>query len=146
MRGEPPAILEEMSSFGVVVIAVLVVGIVVGVVLARRPVPWEELGGGGLDSGDEAAPASAPPSRAADEADLRALLDRKRAARRARGAETGMPERPIAQGPPWAHMESDVIEEARALVARRRARLAREGQDDIDEHAELERILGPPHV
>jgi hypothetical protein len=134
-----------MGAFGVVVIAVLVASVVVGLLLLRRPNPWEEIGGGGIDAGNSGPPGNAPaPSRADDEADLRALIERKRAARFARDGITPPP-RPLAQGPPWAHMESEVVEEARALVARRRERLARQGKPDVDEHAELERILGPPH-
>lgn len=136
-----------MGSFGVVVFAVLAVGIVIGVLLLRRPSPWDEIGGGGLD--EPPAPADgAPPSAADDAAQLRALIARKREARLARDGlpPEQEPARPLAQGPPWAHMESDVIEEARALVARRRARLAREGKPVADEHEELVRLLGPPHV
>lgn len=137
-----------MNAFGVVVLLVLALGIVVGVLLMRGPTPYDEIGGGGLDDLAGARPSSAPPSRADDEAELRALLARKRAARREREGlppeET--PPRPLAQGPPWAHMESELVEEARALVARRRKRLAREGKPDVDEHEELRRILGPPHV
>lgn len=138
-----------MNSFGVVVLVVLAVGIVVGILLLRRPTPWDEIGGGGLADFAARDPASAaPPSRADDEAELRELLARKRAARRLREGlpPEEEPARPLAQGPPWAHMESEVVEEARALVARRRARLAREGKPVVDEHEELTRLLGPPHV
>jgi len=139
-----------MGAFGVVVIAVLVVAIVVGLLLLRQPVNWDEVGGGGFDSSapassEHAPPIGQPPSRAADEADLRALIERKRAARHAREGTAPVP-RPLAQGPPWAHMESEVVEEARALVQRRRDRLARQGKADVDEHSELVRLLGPPHV
>lgn len=135
-----------MNSFGVVVFGVLAAGIVIGFLLMRGPTPYDEIGGGGLD--DLPAPGTgAPASRADDEAELRALLARKRAARREReGLPPEEPPRPLAQGPPWAHMESELVEEARALVARRRRRLAREGKPDVDEHEELQRILGPPHV
>lgn len=137
-----------MNAFGVVVLLVLALGIVVGVLLMRGPTPYDEIGGGGLDDLAGARPSSAPPSRADDEAELRALLARKRAARREREGlpPEEDPPRPLAQGPPWAHMESELVEEARALVARRRKRLAREGKPDVDEHEELRRILGPPHV
>lgn len=150
-----------MGAFGIVVVAVLVVSLIVGLVAARKPAPWDEIGSGGLGSGppggrppgsaDEPRVAATPPSRADDEADLRELLALKRAARRAREGlppedPAAAPERPLAQGPPWAHMESELVEEARALVARRRERLARQGKPDIDERAELERILGPPHA
>ncbi len=138
-----------MNSFGVVVFAVLAVGILVGFWLLRGPTPYDEIGGGGLDEpAHPGGTASRPPSIADDEAELRALLARKRAARREREGlppEDDDPPRPLAQGPPWAHMESELVEEARALVARRRKRLAREGKPDVDEHEELTRILGPPH-
>lgn len=136
-----------MNSFGVVVFAVLAVGIVVGILLMQRPTPWDEIGGGGLAEPPAGAAAGGSPSRADDEAELRELLARKRAARLLReGGAAEEPPRPLAQGPPWAHMESEVVEEARALVARRRARLAREGKPVVDEHDELTRLLGPPHL
>lgn len=135
----------RMDAFGIVVVGVLVVGIVVGVLLLRRPDPYAEIGGGGLD--DTPDPASGPPAPVIDdEAEFRELLRERRAARLRREGRADELERPLAQGPPWAHMESDVVEEARGLVARRRARLARQGKPDVDEQAELERLLGPPHV
>ncbi|MBO9531692.1 MAG: hypothetical protein J7513_01835 [Solirubrobacteraceae bacterium] len=135
-----------MGAFGVVVVVVLVASIVVGLVLLRRPSPWDEIGRDGLDAdrGPDRG-GTQMPSRAADEAALRELIAEKRAARLARDGAGG-PSRPLAQGPPWAHMDSELVDEARALVARRRDRLARQGKPDVDEHAELERILGPPHV
>lgn len=134
-----------MDSFGIVVFAVLIAGIVIGILLLRKPTPWDEIGGSGLDAPPPAA--GPPPSIADDEAQLRELIAAKRAARHARdGTTPNEPPRPLAQGPPWAHMESEVVEEARALVARRRKRLAKQGKPDVDEHAELTRILGPPHV
>lgn len=136
-----------MNSFGVVVFAVLALGVVIGFWLMRGPTPYDEIGGGGLDEVSPGpAAGAAPPSIADDEADLRALLARKRAERREReGLPPEEPLQTIPHGPPWAHMESELVEEARALVARRRKRLAREGKPDVDEHEELTRILGPPH-
>ncbi len=89
-----------MNAFGVVVLLVLALGIVVGVLLMRGPTPYDEIGGGGLDDLAGARPSSAPPSRADDEAELRALLARKRAARREREGlpPEEDPPRPLAQG------------------------------------------------
>ena len=141
-----------MDSFGIVVIAVLVVGVIAGLVIARNPPNWDEIGGespiGPMD-----AEASAP-TRVDDEADLRALVAEKRARRQAAGGKAVASDAftsgaANADGPhrhPWAHLESEVIEEAKALVARRRARLERTGKPVPEEHDELERLLGPPHA
>ncbi|MEH3054178.1 MAG: hypothetical protein PGN13_09265 [Patulibacter minatonensis] len=140
-----------MGAFGIVVIAVLVSGILVGALLLRRPNPWDEIGAGGFGDRPAVRPDDERPERAPstvdDEAELRALLARKRAARRAReGLPPEADAEPPAVGPPWAHIDPELVDEARALVARRRERLSRQGKADIDEHEELTRILGPPHA
>ncbi|MBJ7470407.1 MAG: hypothetical protein JHD16_03865 [Solirubrobacteraceae bacterium] len=146
-----------MEPFGVVVIGVLVVSVIAALVIARNPPSWDDIGGqssiGPTDAEAE------PPSRHDDEADLRALVAEKRARRLAAGgnavasdafaAGAGAKDLPPANHPhrvAWGHMESEVVEEARALVARRRARLERGGKPVPDEHEELTRLLGPPHV
>ncbi len=140
-----------MDSFGIVVIAVLVISVIAALVIARNPPGWDEIGGespiGPLDA------EAAAPSRVDDEADLRALVAAKRARRLAAGgnavasdsASAGAGQQANQHRHPWAHLESEVIEEARELVARRRARLERTGKPVPDEHEELERLLGPPH-
>lgn len=128
-----------MQAFGIVVIAVLVVGVLLGLYAARTPVRWDELGGGQLPGGAD------QPSRADDEADLRALVAAKRARRLAGGGPSvASDHRAATPGGPWAHLDDDVVQEARELVARRRVRLLRDGRQPADEQAELERLLGPP--
>lgn len=141
----------RVDSFGIVVIAVLVVGVIAGLVIARNPPNWDEIGGespiGPMDA------EAAAPTRIDDEADLRALVAEKRARRQAAGGKavasdafTAAAARADEHRLPWAHLESDVIEEAKELVARRRARLERTGKPVPEEHDELERLLGPPHA
>lgn len=131
-----------MEAFGWIVVGSLVAGLVIGVLLLRKPSPWDEIGRGGLADGPLGG--AGQPSRAEDEAELRALIAEKRAARLARGQSTpGDVAR--ATAPPWSHLDPEALEEARHLLARRRARLEREGQPPLDEQAELERLLGPPH-
>ncbi len=134
--------------FGYVVIAVLVVGVIAALVIARNPPSWDDLGG----EGPVGPPDATAPSRTDDEADLRALVAEKRARRLAAGGEPTASDTFKAAnaasgqtGAPWAHLEAEVVDEARALVARRRARLERTGKAVPDEHDELERLLGPPH-
>ncbi len=75
-----------MEAFGWIVVGSLLAGLVIGVLLLRKPSPWDEIGGGGL--ADEALGGGEQPSRAEDEAELRALIAEKRAARLARGQST----------------------------------------------------------
>lgn len=149
-----------MDAFGVVVIAVPVVGVVIGLVVARNPPGWEQIGG---ESPIDVESLQAP-SRTDDEADLRALVAAKRARRQAAAgpvvaSDRLTTERPSgvgdgrepgrsvpADGPAWAHLEPEVVLEARELLARRRARLERTGKPVPPEQAELERLLGPPHL
>lgn len=132
-----------MELFGWIVVGSLVAGLAIGVVLMQRPSPWDEIGGGGI--AEEQAPDGLQPSRIDDEAELRALIAQKRAARLARGQQTaGDAQR--ANAAPWSHLHPEAVEEARHLVARRRARLEREGQVPPDEQGELERLLGPPQL
>jgi hypothetical protein len=129
-----------MSAIAVVVIAVAVLGVAIGLYVARQPVNWDELGGGDLQRDADAGPDSAG-SQIDDEAELRALIADKRARR---GAP---PREPIStDGPEWDHVDPEVVQEARDLVARRRARLQRTLGEAPDEHKELVRLLGPPHV
>lgn len=145
----------------IVVIGVLVLSIVVGVYFSRQPPPWDEIGGESPVRLDEL---EQEPSTFDDEAALRALVAEKRARRRAaadgaivasdrlhpepgtaspdQGGSTGVDR----SGPPWAHLDADVVEEARGLVARRRARLERTGKAVPDEQAELQRLLGPEYL
>jgi hypothetical protein len=140
-----------VESFGIVVIAVLVVGVIAALVMARNPPNWDAIGGESPTGPvDEDAPPALPFD---DEADLRALVAEKRARRLAAGGNAVASDAFAAGASggagehrhPWAHLESDVVEEARALVARRRARLERTGKPVPDEHEELTRLLGPPH-
>lgn len=137
-----------MDPFGIVVIAVPVVGVIVGVAVARKPPAWDQIGGespvdvSGLEQ----------PSRVDDEADLRALVAEKRARRRAQAGPEVASDRltapsrsEVPTGPPWAHLDAEVVLEARELVARRRARLERTGKPVQEEQGELERLLGPPY-
>jgi hypothetical protein len=136
-----------MELFGIVAIAVPVVGAAIGFYAARQPAPWDEIGGESpVDVTD-----AAPPSTLDDEADLRALVAAKRARRQAGDGPAvasdrlRVPGAVPAAGPPWAHLEAEVVTEARELLARRRTRLERQGKPIPDEQAELERLLGPPH-
>lgn len=140
-----------MDAFGYIVLAVLAVGALGGLWAARNPVEWDEVGG----EGPQPPPAAAPPVD--DAAELRALIAAKRAARAARGGEPTAGDRTraaeaqaaadaAASGIPWAHLEDDVVEEARGLVARRQARLERQGKPAPEAHDELVRLLGPPHA
>jgi hypothetical protein len=137
-----------MELFGIVAIAVPVVGAAIGFYAARQPAPWDEIGGESPIDLDHALPLST----ADDEADLRALVAAKRARRQASDGPSVASDRlrvPGAQpaaGPPWAHLEPEVVTEARELLARRRARLERQGVPVPDEQAALERLLGPPHA
>lgn len=137
-----------MGAFGYIVIAVLVLAVIGGLWAARAPVRWDELGGGAPPQ-----PPATPPTDDADE--LRALIEAKRAARAARGGEPTAGDRARqadverlanGEGPAaWAHLDPELLEEARALVARRRERLTRQGKPIPDEQDELIRLLGPPH-
>ncbi|MDQ8045080.1 MAG: hypothetical protein AAGC46_09660 [Solirubrobacteraceae bacterium] len=128
-----------MQSFGIVVIGVLVVGVVLGLYAARNPPRWDELGG------ESPVPLDGAPTTADDEAQLRALVAAKRARRLAEGGPAVASDaRATEPREPWAHLDAEVIQEARALVARRRARLEREGREAPAEQSELERLLGPP--
>lgn len=137
---------RAVDAFGYVVIAVLVLAVVLGILAARSPVRWDELGG--------AAPMEAPPTPPVDDAaELRALIEAKRAARAARGGRETAGDRARAAdaarsagGAPWAHLDAEVVDEARGLVARRRARLERQGRPVPDELSELVRLLGPPNA
>lgn len=133
-----------MDALGFVVIAVLALSVVAALVIARKPPNWDELGGespvGTLDAEDAA------PLPFDDEADLRALVAEKRARRLAAGGQAVASDaRPEPTRAPWSHLEADVVEEARELVARRRARLERQGKPIPETQDELERLLGPPH-
>lgn len=140
-----------VEAFGFVVIGVLAIGVIAGLIVLRKPVRWDELGGASPLPDPEAV----TPSRLDDESDLRALVAAKRAARQAAGgapvasdairaeAKALASERRAA-GAAWAHLEAEVVEEARALVARRRARLERTGKPVPAEQDELIRLLGPP--
>ncbi len=145
-----------------VVIGVLVVSILVGVYFSRQPPPWDEIGG---EAPFEAELFGEMPSRFDDEAALRALVAEKRARRQAAAdgatvasdrtrsapagnGDPGVPDGSAASSPatpPWTHLDPEVVDEARQLVARRKARLERTGKAVPDEHAELTRLLGPPH-
>ena len=141
-----------MEPVAIVVIGVLVVSIVVGLYFARQPPPWDEIGGESPVQLDQLEPA---PSTFDDEASLRALVAEKRARRLAsadghsvasdRLHDAGVTGARAPAGPAWAHLDAEVVDEARGLVARRRARLERTGKVIPDERAELERLLGPPH-
>ncbi|MDO9352835.1 MAG: hypothetical protein Q7T55_04030, partial [Solirubrobacteraceae bacterium] len=139
-----------MEPLAIAVLAVLVIGVGVGAYFSRLPPPWDEIGGEtpltpkGTDLGSA-------PSTFDDEAELRAVVARKRARRQAAadGVETASDRYRAAQasgelpaGPPWGHLDAEVVDEARALVARKRARLERTGRVVPDEPAELERLLG----
>lgn len=133
-----------MDAFGYVVIAVLAISVIAALVLARKPPNWDELGGESpaLKSDD-----ASPPMPFDDEADLRALVAEKRARRLAAGGRAVASDaRPEPTRAPWSHLEAEVVEEARELVARRRARLERQGKPIPETQEELERLLGPPHA
>lgn len=142
-----------MDAFGIVVIAVLAVSVIAGLVIARKPPNWDELGGESPVA--PPGPETIVPTRVDDEADLRALVAEKRARRLAGGGKSvasddartaAAAQAPATGASPWSHLETEVVDEARALVARRRARLERTGKHVPDELAELERLLGPPHA
>lgn len=134
-----------VDAFGYVVIAALAIGVVAALVIARNPPNWDELGGESPVPQHEADEAAAMPFD--DEADLRALVAEKRARRLAAGGRAvASDDRAEAHRAPWSHLEAEVVEEARDLVARRRARLERQGKPVPEEHSELERLLGPPSI
>lgn len=133
-----------MDAFGFVVIAVLVASVIAALVIARKPPNWDEIGGESPAPEFDAAESAPLPFE--DEADLRALVAEKRARRLAAGGRSVASDaRAEPKRAPWSHLESEVVEEARELVARRRARLERQGKPIPETHDELERLLGPPH-
>lgn len=137
-----------MEPLGIVVFGVLAISVIVALVIARDPPSWDELGGQAPVPPDEAE--AREPSLFDDEAELRALVAEKRARRLAAGGRTVASDRPeeplgLHTTPHWEHLDSEVVQEARDLVARRRARLLRTGKAVPDEHSELVRLLGPPH-
>lgn len=127
-----------MEAFALVVVVVVVASAAWGLWMARTPVPWDEYGADLLTGAADAESAGAP-SAAEDEAQLRELIARKRAAR---GATARAP----IESAPWSHVDPEVLEEARRLLERRAARLRREGAPPPDLAAELTRLLGPPHL
>lgn len=138
-----------VDPLGIVVLVVLVLSVAVGLWFSRQPPPWDEIGG--ESPVQPGGPAEAP-STVDDEADLRALVAEKRARRlAASGREVasdrlhGAGAEPDRSGPPWAHLDREVVDEARGLVGRKRARLERTGRPVPDEQAELERLLGPAY-
>lgn len=132
-----------MEAIGYVVIAVMAVGVIGGLVMLSSPSPWNEIGEQRLELEQDAAPDSVA-GRRHDEAELRALIAAKRAARGL--APRAAPRVPPHGGHrlPWHHLDPEVVEEAEQLMLRRQARLARQGKSH-DHQAELERLLGPPH-
>lgn len=133
-----------MEAFGYVVIAVLAISVIAALVIARKPPAWDELGGESPVPQFEADESTPLPLD--DEADLRALVAEKRARRLAAGGRAVASDaQPAPRRAPWSHLEAEVVDEARELVARRRARLERQGKPVPEEQAELERLLGPPH-
>jgi hypothetical protein len=143
-----------VEPLAIAVIAVLVIGVGVGAYFSRLPPPWDEIGGETPLTPKGPAEVGDVPSAFDDEAELRAIVARKRARRKAAadGPETASDRYRAAQkaseiptGPAWGHLDPEVVDEARALVARKRARLERTGRVVPEEQAELERLLGPPH-
>lgn len=127
-----------MEPFGIVIVAVVLVSLAFGLWSARTPVQWDDYNRGMLDPHALHDEHAAPPSTAEDEADLRALIERKRAAR-------GAPPRRAPSGPAWGHIEPELLEEARELITRRALRHERQGKPPLDPVEELTRLLGPPH-
>ena len=135
---------RTVEAFGYVVIAVLALSVIAALVIARKPPAWDELGGESPVPQFDAEESAALPLD--DESSLRALVAEKRARRLAAGGRAVASDaRPAVPRAPWSHLDAEVVEEARGLVARRRARLERQGKPAPDEQGELERLLGPPH-
>lgn len=127
---------QRVEAFGVIVVVVVLASLALGIWMARKPVPWDEYTQD-LLSRHHDEPAGTMPTAAEDEAELRALIARKRAAR-------GAAPREAPPSLPWSHIEPDVLHEARWVLERRAARFEREGRP-FDLVAELTRLLGPPH-
>ena len=127
-----------MGFFGFTVIVVVLISVVVGIVMLRKPPEWEL-----MNSDFDVAPTKETAAQVAeDEEQMRAALIR---ATEQRGALAPRATRNLGStGEPWGHLDPELVTEARDLIARRTRRLTAAGETPPSEQDELVRLLGPP--
>jgi hypothetical protein len=139
------------EAFGIVLFAVVGIGIVVAIVsLFTRGRLYDDIGRGGMSIGEDRderprdAPGGAPPpvNPAERDDEIRQMLAARNARRAARGEETVDVEQELhALTHPPAHSDPEIVAEVRALVEARNARRVARGQEPLDVDAEIERQL-----
>jgi hypothetical protein len=133
------------DAFGIVVVAVVVVGAIVAVLTAMASGgAFGQIGRGGLSLGDGSdRPAHEPapgPASAERDLEIRQMLEARNECRRRRGEE------PLDVDAEIARLSRPAIDpalaaEVRQLVQARNARLVRRGEAPLDVETEVERRL-----
>jgi hypothetical protein len=120
------------------VFAVAAVGVVIALAtLAGSGRSWREIGGGGLDGGDDASSGATPDQR---EQEIRQLLGARNARRERRGEAVMDVDAELAALTHTVPGEG-LLDEARAVVEARNHRRVRDGLQPLDVDAEIERRL-----
>jgi hypothetical protein len=135
----------RVDAFGIVVIAVALVGVVAAAVSywgSGRVYRGIGKGDFGLDRDEGGRPAAPAPQGAEAQEEIRQMLEAKSARREARGeAPLDVDAEVAALTNPAPAVDAGLREEVRQLVVARNERRARQGKEPLDVESEVEREL-----